>query len=94
MLTRGEPGTSVNDAVALRSTRKVYPAAAEDGSKAVGIFNTSDKYQTIALNRNENDLSGYSKIRDVWQQKYLISIGSNFVTKVAPHGVVLVKMSK
>jgi hypothetical protein len=66
----------------------------EDGGKAVGIFNTSDKYQTITLNRNENDLSGYGKIRDVWQQKYLISIGTNFVTKVAPHGVVLVKLSK
>jgi alpha-galactosidase len=66
----------------------------QDGSKAVGIFNTSDKYQTITLNRNENDLKGYSKIRDVWQQKYLISMGTSFVIKVAPHGVALVKMSK
>jgi alpha-galactosidase len=66
----------------------------EDGSKAVGIFNTSDKYQTITLNRSENELSGYTKIRDVWQQKYLISSGANFTTKVAPHGVMLVKLSK
>ena len=66
----------------------------KDGGKAVGIFNTSDKYQTVTLNRNENNLSGYTKIRDVWQQKYLISSGLNFITKVPPHGVVLVKMSK
>jgi len=66
----------------------------KDGGKAVGIFNTSDKYQTVTLNRNENDLSGYTKIRDVWQQKYLISSGLNFITKVPPHGVVLVKLSK
>jgi hypothetical protein len=66
----------------------------EDGNKAVGIFNTSDKYQTINLNLNENDLKGYNKIRDVWQQKYAIAIGTNFKAKVAPHGVMLVKLSK
>jgi len=66
----------------------------EDGGKAVGLFNISDKYQTITLNRNENGLTGYTKIRDVWQQKYLISNGPVFTTKVPPHGVVLVKLSK
>ena len=65
----------------------------EDGGKAVGIFNLSDTYQTITLNRNENGLKGYTKIRDVWQQKYLIVSGSDFTVKVAPHGVVLLKMA-
>jgi len=66
----------------------------EDGGKAVGIFNTSDKYQTITLRFKDNELSGYPKIRDVWQQKYVIATGADFTTKVAPHGVVLVKLSK
>ncbi len=66
----------------------------EGGDKAVGIFNTSDKYQTITLNLKDNELSGYAKIRDVWQQKYIIISGANYTTKVAPHGVVMVKMSK
>ena len=66
----------------------------EDGDKAVGIFNTSDKYQTITLNLKDNELSGYAKIRDVWQQKYVIASGANYTIKVAPHGVVLVKLSK
>ncbi|MFI5136583.1 MAG: putative Ig domain-containing protein [Sphingobacteriales bacterium] len=66
----------------------------EDGNKAVGIFNTSDKYQTITLNLKDNELSGYTKIRNVWQQKYVIASGANYTTKVAPHGVVLVKLSK
>ncbi|WP_259070071.1 putative Ig domain-containing protein [Mucilaginibacter sp. X4EP1] len=65
-----------------------------DGSKAVGLFNTSDKYQTITLNRHENDLAQYTKIRDVWQQKYVVGIWPNYITKVAPHGVVLLKLSK
>ncbi|TWJ01563.1 putative Ig domain-containing protein [Mucilaginibacter frigoritolerans] len=65
-----------------------------DGSKAVGIFNTSDKYQTITLNRKENNLTAYTRIRDVWQQKYVVGIWPNFNAKVAPHGVVLLKLSK
>ncbi len=65
-----------------------------DGSKAVGFFNTSEKYQTITINRHENELGGYTKVRDVWQQKYLVANGNYFTVKVAPHGVVLVKMSK
>jgi alpha-galactosidase len=65
-----------------------------DGGRAVGILNTSDKYQTITLNRNENGLSGLTKIRDVWQQKYLIVNGTEYKTKVAPHGVMLVRLSK
>ena len=66
----------------------------EDGGKAVGIFNTSETYQTITLKPNEDGLSGYTKIRDLWQQKYLIASGNNFTVKVAPHGVVLVRVER
>lgn len=65
-----------------------------DGGKAVGLFNTSDKYQTITLNRDENGLKGLTKVRDVWQQKYIITSGNTYSVKVAPHGVMLVKLSK
>ncbi|HVW98299.1 MAG TPA: putative Ig domain-containing protein [Mucilaginibacter sp.] len=65
-----------------------------DGSKAVGLFNLSDKYQDIPLDRNANGLAGLGKIRDVWQQKYIIASGSTYTAKVAPHGVMLVKLSK
>jgi alpha-galactosidase len=73
---------------------QVWTKELEDGSKAVGIFNISDKYQTIKLNKADAGLGGYTKIRDVWRQIYLISGGPEFVTKVAPHGVVLVRVSK
>ncbi|MDO3640537.1 putative Ig domain-containing protein [Mucilaginibacter sp. L3T2-6] len=65
-----------------------------DGGKAVGLFNTSDKYQTITLNRDDEDFKGLTKIRDVWQQKYIISSGSTYSAKVAPHGVMLVRLSR
>jgi alpha-galactosidase len=73
---------------------QVWIKELEDGDKAIGIFNTSDKYQTIILNRNDDELKGYTKIRDVWQQKYLITGGTDFLVKVAPHGVMLVRLGK
>jgi hypothetical protein len=73
---------------------QVWTKELEDGSKAVGIFNTSDKYQTIKLNKADAGWSGYTKVRNVWQQKYVITPGPEFVTNVPPHGVVLVKVSK
>jgi alpha-galactosidase len=66
----------------------------EDGNKAMGIFNTTDKYQTITLKRNSDELKGYNKIRDVWQQKYIIANGPDFTVKVAPHGVMLVRVER
>jgi alpha-galactosidase len=65
-----------------------------DGGKAVGIFNTSDTYQTITLNRNENGLQGLTKMRDAWRQKDIIATGNTYSVKVAPHGVMLVRFSK
>jgi hypothetical protein len=73
---------------------QVWIKELKDGSKAMGIFNTSDKYQTIKLNKAETGLGGYTKVRDVWQQKYLVTAGPEFITKVPPHGAVLVKVSK
>jgi hypothetical protein len=75
-------------------TYQVWTKDLKDGSKAMGIFNTSDKYQTIRLNKAETGFSGFAKVRDVWQQKYIITSGPEFATKVPPHGVILIKVSK
>ena len=70
---------------------QVWAKELKDGSKAIGIFNTSDKYQTIKLNKAGNGIG--AKVRDVWQQKYLITSGPELETRVPPHGVVLLKVS-
>jgi alpha-galactosidase len=72
----------------------VYVKELQDGSKAVGIFNVSDKFQTITLNWSDLGISGYTKVRDVWRQKYLITDNETFKAVVPTHGVVLVKVSK
>jgi len=70
----------------------VYVKDLEDGGKAVAIFNTSDKYKTITINWADLGISGYTKVRDVWRQKYLITNNKTFTTNVASHGVMLVKL--
>jgi alpha-galactosidase len=73
---------------------QVWTKELEDGSKAVGIFNTSEQYQTIKINKAEAGLGGYTRVRDVWQQKYLIASGPELIAKVPPHGAILVRVSK
>ncbi|HVS93490.1 MAG TPA: putative Ig domain-containing protein [Mucilaginibacter sp.] len=75
-------------------TYQVWVKDLEDGSKAVGIFNTTEQYQEVKLNKADNGWSGYHKYRDVWQQKYVITSGPDLLAKVPPHGVLLLKLSK
>jgi hypothetical protein len=72
----------------------IYVKDLEDGGKAVGIFNISGKYQTISLTWKDLGLDGYTKVRDVWRQKYLIMGDKTFKTAVPSHGVELVRLGK
>lgn len=72
---------------------QIWVKEMEDGSKAVGIFNLSDEFQNISFAWNEIGMKGNYKVRDLWRQKDLGSFGSSFTTKVAPHGVTLIKAS-
>ncbi|MBB6109891.1 Putative Ig domain-containing protein [Mucilaginibacter lappiensis] len=73
---------------------QIWVKELKDGGKAIGLFNLSDKYQTISLDKNDPALKGYTKFRDVWQQKYVITTGKDFSAKVAPHGVMLIRVEK
>jgi len=64
----------------------------EDGSKAAGLFNRSDKEITVNASWLPLGLYGKQRVRDVWRQKDLGIFEKNFSTKVPPHGVVLVRM--
>ena len=72
----------------------VYVKSMADGSKAVGIFNISGKYQTISLSWKDLGIVGYKRIRDVWRQKFLITDGQTFNVAVPSHGVELVRLWK
>jgi len=65
-----------------------------DGSKAIGMFNISDKEEVLKVTAKELGISG--TIRDLWRQKDIGSFkesGGRFSAKVSSHGVVFVKVT-
>ena len=63
------------------------------GSKAVGIFNTSDKYKNYNLQLKQINLTKATVVRDVWKQKDITAAPvKNISFNIPPHGVRLLKI--
>jgi alpha-galactosidase len=71
---------------------KVYARPLEDGSLAVGLFNLGDQQASMAANWSDLKLTGKQRVRDLWRQTDLGTFSDKFETRVAPHGVVLVRI--
>ena len=74
-------------------TFQVWLKELEDGSKAVAIFNTSDKNDVMRFKWSDFGLGTKQKVRDVWRQKNIGNFDTMFAGAVAPHGVTLIKIS-
>ena len=79
--------------VARPGTGIVYAKQMEDGSWAVGLFNLGEKARAVALRWSDIGLSIPQAVRDLWRQKDLGTFDDHFETSVAPHGVVLIRVS-
>ncbi|GAB3924885.1 putative Ig domain-containing protein [Mucilaginibacter myungsuensis] len=73
---------------------QIWVKELKGGAKAIGLFNMSDSYQTISLDKTSPELSGFTKFRDVWRQQYMVVSGKTLSAKVAPHGVLLLRVEK
>lgn len=73
----------------------VYVKPLEDGSVAIGLFNYSGRPRMIGFRPHNLDLIGRQTIRDLWRQKDIAEIAQTdwWETEVAPHGVVLLRVS-
>jgi alpha-galactosidase len=71
-------------------TYQIWVKEMKDGSKAIGMFNLSDKYQTIPL--NTETVGAYKTVRNVWEQKNVPDMAGGSKASVAPHGVMLVRV--
>jgi alpha-galactosidase len=71
---------------------KVYAKPMDDGSLAVGLFNTGAAAATVTANWSDLKISGKQRVRDLWRQKDLGIFSDKFEASVAPHGVVLVRI--
>ncbi len=71
---------------------QVWAKKMEDGSLAVGLFNLSDKRTNVAITWDDLNIEGAQVVRDVWRQKDIGRLDTEYTTKVSAHGVALVKI--
>ncbi len=62
-----------------------------DGSKAVALFNLSDKEATLSLTAEQLGIRG--TIRDLWRQENLSELTDTFSALISPHGVAFLKVT-
>jgi alpha-galactosidase len=80
----------------LRQTRRelVLVKDLEDGSKAVGLFNLGPVPVPMSVRWDAIGLSGQQRVRDLWRQRDLGSLESQFEAEVPRHGVALVRIGQ
>jgi alpha-galactosidase len=64
----------------------------EDGSKAVGLFNTGEDPNAVKVTWQQLGVTGNQAVRDLWRQKNIGTYKDGFEAMVRPHGVVLVRI--
>ena len=63
----------------------------EDGSKAVGLFNLTNKLSRITLDLNLIGIDSPVKMHDLWRQTDISTIKNRYQTWIPAHGVSLVR---
>ena len=72
---------------------QVWSRELEDGTSAVGLFNLGDDEMSVIADFKDLKVSGKQTVRDLWRQKDIGTADGKYEAKVAPHGVVFVKLS-
>ena len=100
----GKPGRLVSEENGIQ----IWLKQLEDGSVAVGLFNTADYGKTpqsyfrwgnetvkpFTFDFAKIGLSGRWRLRDVWRQKDLGDFDGSLKTEIRHHGVVMLKLKK
>ena len=100
----GKPARMVSDENGVQ----IWARPLEDGSLAIGFFNTDDygktpqsyvhwgdeKPKSFTFDLIAFGLKGKYKIRDLWRQKDLGEFEGSFKTEIRHHGVVMIKLVK
>ena len=78
--------------VAFDGDTQVWAKDMEDGSKAVGLFNTGEIKTKVTVRWSDLGVKGRHRVRDLWRQKDLAIYQDKFESDVPRHGVVLVRI--
>lgn len=71
---------------------QIWVKELENGDKAIGIFNTSEKYQSISLEGVSEVIKGRTKAIDVWTQNPVGRLSDKTIFNIPPHGVKLIRV--
>ncbi len=71
---------------------KIYAKPLDDGSLAVGLFNTGSAPARVAAIWPELKITGRQRVRDLWRQQDVGEFADRFETTVAPHGVMFIRL--
>lgn len=71
----------------------IYAKPLDDGTWAVGLFNRGTTPATATVKWDDLKLTGTQVVRDLWRQKDVGVFDGQFSSSVAPHGVVLLRVS-
>ncbi len=75
-------------------TYQVWMKELEDGTRALAVFNLAETEQVVRFYWNNLGLTDNHQVRDLWRQKDLGKFYSMFATKLPPHGVTLIKITR
>ncbi len=72
--------------------RQIWVKEMADGSRAIGLFNLSQRPDTFAAVWSQLGLSGPQRVRDLWRQKDLGVFKDQFSAEIPRHGVILIRV--
>jgi len=70
---------------------EVWTKPLEDGSLAVGVFNTAELKQTCTLRWTDAGLAGKQNLRDLWRQQDLGIFEESYTAEIPRHGVCFLR---
>lgn len=70
----------------------IYAKELETGSKAVGLFNLSDKEISGTVGWADLKIRGKMMVRDLWRRQDVGVYDGAFTTMIRPHGVMLIRV--
>jgi len=73
--------------------RQVWMKDMEDGSKAIGMFNTTEYETKMSVKFDQLGVKGKCQVRDLWRQKDLGVFNEKFEMSVPRHGAAVIQLS-
>jgi len=78
--------------ITLDDDGQVWAKDMEDGSKAVGLFNTTEYETKMSVKFDQLGIKGKCQVRDLWRQKDLGVFNEKFEMSVPRHGAAVIQL--